>query len=78
MIMSVYIKPEEFRNKVHAKIQVLEEQYHKAQQAWRDAALKMNTLQAEYTRAENEWKMAEQRKEALMDLLSLIDEYEQK
>jgi hypothetical protein len=76
--MSTYIKPEEFRNKVHAKIQILEEQYQKAQQAWRDTALKMNALQAEYIRAENEWKMAQQRKEALMDLLSMIDEYEQK
>mgnify|MGYP001602085292 FL=1 len=59
-------------------IMSLEAQYIKAQQAWRDAALKMNTLQAEYTRAENEWKMAQQRREALMDLLSLIDEYEKK
>lgn len=76
--MIVYIKSDEFRTKIHSLIESLEAQYRKAQQAWRDAALKMNALQAEYTRAENEWKMAQQRKEALMDLLSLIDEYEQK
>ena len=76
--MTVYIKTEEFRAKIHSLIESLDAQYHKAYATWRDAALKMNALQAEYTRAENEWKMAEQRKEALMDLLSLIDEYEQK
>jgi len=76
--MSVYIKSDEFREKILGMIMSLEEQHNKAQQAWRDAAVQMNVLQTEYTRAENEWKMAQQRKEALMDLLGLIDEYEQK
>ncbi len=76
--MSTYIDSEKFKAKIHEMIESLEVQYRTAQQAWRDAAVKMNALQAEYTRAENEWKMAEQRKEALLDSISLIDEWEKK
>lgn len=76
--MAQFINPEVFKAKLHEFIAALEPQYQAARQAWRDIALKMNNLQAEYTKKENEWKIAEQRKEALMDLLSIIDEMEKK
>ena len=72
--MPQFINPDVFKAKIHELIAALEPQYQAARQAWRDIAVKMNALQAEHTQKENEWKMAEQRKAALMDLLTVIEE----
>lgn len=76
--MTEYISPKVLRAKVMEYITSLQAQHFAAQNAWRDIAKRMDALREEYKKLQAIWLMAQQRKEALMDMLSLIDELEKR
>lgn len=73
-----FINPEKLKANVHEMIRSLEEQYQKARDRHRRLQGEADARKAKIEATEEEWRMASQRREALMDLLSVIDEMTQK
>jgi chromosome segregation ATPase len=73
--MATYISIAELKNKIHERIKLLEEQYYAAQNAWRDVKKKRDSLENEILKKQDEWNMAKHRREALLDVIDILNEY---
>lgn len=74
----IFIKPDEFRKKITQKVEALKEQYYAAKNKYSELKKNHNILSLKVEAAFIEYNMAEQRWQALMDLLTILDEFEQR
>lgn len=74
----IFIKPDEFRKKIMQKVEALKEQYHEVKNKYAHFKKEHNELSLKVEGLFIQYNMAEQRWQALMDLLSILDEFEQR